>query len=527
LSQAEKQQAEPPAGSGLAARLMRSMSAQMSSQALRIVQQILLVPFFLRAWGIDFYNDWLLINAAVALLTIFDGGMQPYFSGLLQEKRVRNELGAYQRAVRIANFNYLAVIGMALAAIAIASLRIAWLPLLGIHHMPFRQAYGTLSLLAANTLIAMPFGVVNSIYRAHGSYDRGVVMGIGNLAGQIVIPLILLTLGQSSTILAAGMIGGTLLSWTIIAVDQRTRYGPLPWGLVVPTRAELRVTVAKCLYFSSQPVTTWMTIQGPLLMLGHLSGPAETVAFNTARTLIGVSRQVTIQMSYPFGFELSVLLIREELASLRRLLVDSVTIVAIVGGLLAGVTIVAAEPVVLLWLRGRVEIPPLLILTMALPIAISASSQIYQVLLSFSNRPKLIAHGVGIFALIGFGAALALVSPLGAEGVAIGLAIGEVVGMVVYLPAKTLGTTGMRGGHFHAASILRAALAAVLGYGIGRLVMIVVAPTDYLRLFAFAGLWAVIAGLSAYALLLNSEQRGVIARRFAFLRLRQPALNRK
>jgi len=494
------------------------MGAQMSTQLLRIVQQIVLVPFFLRAWGVDLYNDWLLINAATALLTIFDGGMQPYFGGLVQETKVRGDVDAYRRAVRIASFNYLAVIALALAAILAASLWVAWLPLIGVAHMPFTQAYRTLALLAANTLIAMPFGVFNSTYRANGEYDRGVMMGVGNLAGQIVVPLILLLLGQSSTALAAGMVGATLVSWIVIAVDQRARYGPLPLGLAMPTRAELRVMVSKCLYFASQPISTWMTIQGPLLMLGHLSSPAETVAFNTARTLIGVSRQVTIQMSYPFGFELSVLLIREEWASLRRLLTSCVSIVAIVGGLLAGVTIVAAQPVVILWLRGKVEIAQLLILTMALPVAISASSQVYQAMLSFANRPKPIAQGVGIFAGVGFAAALALVPSLGAEGVAIGLAVGEIVGMVLYLPARALGAVGMGDGHFHAASILRAALAALLGYGVGRLLMPIVAPADYLRLFAFGGLWAVIAGFGAYALLLNGEQRAVIARRFAFLR---------
>src|SRR6201996_934893 len=109
---------------------MRSMGAQMSTQALRIVQQILLVPFFLHAWGIDLYNDWLLINAATALLTIFDGGMQPYFGGLLQETKARNDPPAYHRAVRIAAFNYLTVIALALAAMAAASLFVRWLPLI-------------------------------------------------------------------------------------------------------------------------------------------------------------------------------------------------------------------------------------------------------------------------------------------------------------------------------------------------------------------------------------------------------------
>jgi O-antigen/teichoic acid export membrane protein len=522
----------PPSG-GLGARLMRSLSAQMASQGVRIVQQILLVPFFLRAWGIDLYNDWLLMVAAAGILSILDGGMQPYFSGLLQERMVRNETAAYRRAVRVANFNYVAVIVIALLAIAIASLWVEWLPLLGVDHMESGTAHWTLALLAANLLASMPFGVANSIYRAHGEYDRGVMMGTGNLGGQIVIPLILLTLGQPSTVIAAGLVGGTIISWVIIAIDQRARYGPLPWGLSIPTAAEQRVTIAKCLYFASQPISTWLTFQGPLLILGHLSLPVETVAFSTARTLIGVSRQMTLQMSYPFGFELSVLLIRDELAALRRLLTDAVSIVAIVGGLLAGVTIVAGEPVTALWLRGRVDIPLELIVIMALPIAISASSQIYQVLLSFSNQPKLIAHGVGIFALVGFGSAIALAPSFGAEGVAAGLAVGEVIGMVLYLPAQTLRATGVGGGQFHAASILRAALATLLGYGVGRLVFLIIAPNGYLGLFGFGLLWASIAGLGAYYLLLNTEQRAVIARRFAALRPRdrgqppQPAYHPK
>jgi hypothetical protein len=64
-------------------------------------------------------------------------------------------------------------------------------------------------------------------------------------------------------------------------------------------------------------------------------------------------------------------------------------------------------------------------------------------------------------------------------------------------------------------------------------VFLIVAPTDYLRLFGFGVLWASIAGLAAYYLLLNAEQRAVIARRFAALRPRhreqppQPAYHRK
>jgi hypothetical protein len=104
---AELEGTDPPAEArhplprrGLSARIMRAMSAQMAAQALRIVQQILLVPLFLRAWGIDIYTDWLVIGAAVSFAGILDGGMQAYFSGLLQERLMKGDTAGYRRAAR-------------------------------------------------------------------------------------------------------------------------------------------------------------------------------------------------------------------------------------------------------------------------------------------------------------------------------------------------------------------------------------------------------------------------------------------
>jgi O-antigen/teichoic acid export membrane protein len=328
--------------------------------------------------------------------------------------------------------------------------------------------------------------------------------------------------------LAAGTVAGILISWVLIAADQRIRYGSLPWGLAIPTMAEQRTTAAKCLYFASQPITTWLIYQGPLLILGHLSGPAETVAFNTARTLIGVSRQITMQMAYPFGFELSVLLIRNELAALRRLLENAFSIVGIVGGLLAGVTIAAAGPITLLWLRGRIALPQPLILAMAVPIALSAASQIYPLILSFANRPRLIAHTVGLQALIALAFAALLAPRFGAWGVAAGLGIGEVAAMVGYLPNRTLRTIGIDCAP-QAPGIVRAVLATILGYGVGWVALEIVTPTDYPRLMVFGGLWAVIAGLAAFFLLLNAEQRAVISTKTNHILAgyRLPAYSRK
>ena len=495
---------------GLATRIVRAMSAQMATQGLRIVQQLMLLPLFLRAWGIDIYTDWLLINAGVALLSIADGGMQPYFSGLLQERRVQADLTGYLRSAKIACFNYLIVILAALAVAAIVTFAADWRGILGLKALSRHDADLTLALLFANGLMTLPFGIAGSLYKANGEYDRGVLVNLGTLAIQIAIPASLLALDQPITILATGNLISSLIGWAFVSLDQRIRYGGLPWGLAVPTRPELRAIVTECLFFTAQPIATWLTIQGPLMILGQLGTPAETIAFTTARTLVGVSRQLTLQLAYPFGFELSLLLMRNQLPELRRLLDNAVSVIGIIGGFLAGMVMVAGPTVGVPWLHGRIMLSPSLVTALAIPVAISASSQLYQLVLVFSNRPRLVAKGVMAYAALGIMLALVLEPPLGVVGVAAGLGIGETVALVLYLPSRTFHMLGMRGGALQRGGLLRSAAATAISYAIASMTARIIPPNSIFHLIAFGGLWAVASGLCAFILLLDRSQRAVI-----------------
>lgn len=490
----------------------------MAAQLLRIVQQILLVPLFLKAWGIDIYTDWIVISAGVSFAGILDGGMQAYFSGLLQERLMKGDTAGYRRAARIAGFNYMGVILLALTVAAGASSVVDWRVALGIHALGAREAYVTLALLGGNALISLPIGMAGSLYKANGEYDRGVIIALANLAIQIAIPASLLAFDRPTTTVAAGTILSSLLGWALVSLDQRIRYGSLPWGLAVPTAAELRTTVTQCALFNAQPVATWLTIQGPVLILGHLGTPAVTVAFATSRTLVGIARQLTLQLSTPFGFELSVLIQRDELPALSQLLKNAVSIIGIIGGMLTGLVIVCGIPVSILWLHGRVALQQPLIMALALPVAVASSAQIYQFALAFSNRPRLIAQSVLGHAIVGLLLALLLAPFFGAVGIAAGLGIGEVAAIAWYLPSRTLRSLHLPAGRIQRASLIRATLATALSYAIARAAAIVIPPADLPRLMAFGGLWAVIAGLCAYAILLDGFQRSLVKRWASALR---------
>ena len=482
----------------------------MAAQGMRIVQQIVLVPFFLHTWSVDRYTDWLLISAAVAFYSIFDGGMQPYFSGLLQERMVQGDRHGFDRAARIAGFCYGLVIATALVATAVAGLFVDWPTFLGINTLSAGDAYVTMVLMATNALVTLPFGVAGSLYKAQGEYDRGILVAAGNLVVQILIQLAMLALHQPPAILAAGNLAGSLFAWAAVSLDQRLRYGPLPWGIALPTPAELQMTVKQCLYFTAQPVTTWLIVQGPVLILGQLGVPAATVAFTTARTLVGVSRQLTLQLASPFGYELSVLMLRDERARLRRLLENAATIVGIIGGLLAGFVVVAGPPVQALWLREQVHLDVSLAVAFAVPIAFTASSQLFQLVLVFSNRPQLTAYSVIGYAVLGLVFAAALEPFFGATGVAAGLGVGEVIAMVIYLPSRTLAMIGLSDLAIQRTSLLRTAMAMGLSYAIARIVAMIISPSSTLQLIGFGILWVISAGLGTFFVLLKPGERSLL-----------------
>lgn len=480
---------------------------------LRIVQQLLLVPLFLGAWGIDTYNDWLLINAGTALITTLDsGGIQPHFTGLMQEQFVRGDLAAYHRTARIACFTYLVTIVALAVVLAASGLIVDWLGVIGVGHMPRQTALWTFALVTLNIFAMLPMGAAQGPYRAHGEYDRGVAVGSIIVALQIVVPGALLMFGRSSISIAWGLLACSTTGWAIVLGDQRLRYGKLPWGLAIPTAQELRTLTRNWVYFMVQPFASWLTLQGPLLVLGHLAGPTETVTFSTARTISGIARQITHQFAYPFGFEVSLLLIREDAVALGRFLKNAVSAVGIAGGLLAGIVIVASGPLSEIWLHGRIEINTQLITALSVAVVLSAPAQVFLIALNFSNRPRVVANGVFGYAVIGLLLSMILVRDLGATGVAIGLGVGETVAIAAYVPFQVTRQVGAAGLSIVELGLLRTVAAAIIGFSVALGIELVWPPTSYLRLFAFGLLWAVVVSATTFALLLDSGQRATVLR---------------
>ena len=70
-------------GSSVKDRIFKGIGSSVLSNAISLLQSILLVPFFINAWGVNLYGHWLVITAAIVYLGHCDFGMQSYLANLL------------------------------------------------------------------------------------------------------------------------------------------------------------------------------------------------------------------------------------------------------------------------------------------------------------------------------------------------------------------------------------------------------------------------------------------------------------
>jgi hypothetical protein len=86
---------------GLRRRLALGYGAQGLFLAVRVLEQIVLVPVFLAAWGTELYRDWLVLYASAGFLPLLDLGMTFYFRNALRAAWARGDRAGFERLLQV------------------------------------------------------------------------------------------------------------------------------------------------------------------------------------------------------------------------------------------------------------------------------------------------------------------------------------------------------------------------------------------------------------------------------------------
>lgn len=511
-------------GARLAQRLFSNYAFQTMNWGVRLIEQLVLIPLYLYAWGAVYYKDWIIIFAIVSFLGWCTLGTDEYFSNLFLRAASRGDREALRRLLRVGLFVAMCVTLLVMIVLYVGIFAFDIERLLDLDAIGGASARFCLVVMTLPLWIWYGNNVLHGVYRAHGDFSRGeCLFGIYNVT-QLAVVAALLAIKMPAQVVAIAFGILPIVYTLVMAADIARRYPDIGLGFIVPFRAEWREIVSQSLSYFTSPLATALTQNGALLLFGALGiGALETVKFNVLRIFTGLTRQIGAQsFAVGSGIEMARQHAQDDLDACRRLYADTGRISACLGGVLAGISVPVSVPFVALWTHGAVAADKPLIAVFLAGIFLSGPGRASLMLLRYTNHARAIAWSSLLYA----GAGLLLAIPLGHSyaslGVALAFAITETIAIGLYPPFLVDMLFGFGAMRHLLASYAAGGLAFALSFGVAS-ALLHAGPIGFVALGVRLALWGIIVLPLAALMVLPRAPYGRLG---AWLRRRRMAVIR-
>ncbi len=270
-------------------RIYAALGANLTSQAITVLIQLISVPIFLYCWSVEKYGQWMILTAVPSYFALADFGFLAVTINKMTIVAATNNIHKcnvlFQTAIKLCLY---AIVGATTTAI---------LFVIFINTGSLGQIDNKIALIAlvVCAILAMSSGLVDAVFRSSGEFALGLqitnVIRLIEWAGLLTG----LFLGRTFVGAAVGQLLGRLigagLGWRI----SSWRHPDIRWSIVEASNKEFREMLKPALSFMLFPVANAISIQGMILVVGYLFGPAFVVVFSTYRTITRILVQaVTI-----------------------------------------------------------------------------------------------------------------------------------------------------------------------------------------------------------------------------------------
>jgi O-antigen/teichoic acid export membrane protein len=489
--------------------LTRNILTLYAARAVSIVAGIALFPFIAAQVGLEAFGVWLLISSITIFFSTTDFGLGTSAIRYIAAAHGDDDHDQVNR-VLCSTLACFLVLGAALAAVYVGVFAVLW------DHFDIPSGQQTaareiLVIVAATTLlIGMPLYVFRQVLAAIGHYDKAnaILLGQTLLRVTLIVGLLLGGLGIVSVALAEGI--AAIVSSTAALIWCRRL---LPRLRLHPSLASMRL-VREMAPYSAQVFVMGMAalviLETDTIVIG-LSLPILMVTlYSGAFRIYKTARDVTQSIMQAVVPDASRALARGELDRVRMLLLRGSTFANLLVAAVAVPIMVFARPLLVTWAGAQFDQVVGVLLILMGGLLLNNNHLVAVGVLTGMGRIGAYTRLHVIWALANVALSLALIGPLGLEGVALGSVLPLVVLEPIYLRIA-LRETGVSPRAFVLTAIVRP-------YGCAAVAAI--AP---LALLAAMGptIAAAVVGTAAYLVLygaltlsrgLHREQRTVLRR---------------
>lgn len=423
-------------------RILKNGLAAIIQKAIKICEQLLLIPFFIKYWGAGYYGEWLTLTVVPSFLALSDFGFGSSAANTFLLKYASgDERGAADTAktgVFVLNF-------LAFGALLLSIIILLILNVLGSFDKlliaPSEAIWATFFLLVTRVI-----NFYQQIFEAHYRAARRASLSINFQSGlsalNILAGFLIIINGGKALDYALGLFILTLIMNPIYIIVGERILGLNKRYKGKVDKAEIKEIVQKGFGYFLAPIWQAVYYQGSTFVVRIVLGATAVTIFNTVRTVIrsaGQTFSILIMAAYPdFQFELA----SGNLQKAKNIFLGILGTNILISVLFSVFLYLFGNQLYILWTHNALNVPSGMWVLFISGIVFYACWYTFSFVFEALNKPYVYTVASLICALMAILLSWALCKYVGIEGAAIGNLSFDIV-MCIYLVPKGATTLKM------------------------------------------------------------------------------------
>jgi O-antigen/teichoic acid export membrane protein len=431
------------------------------SQGTNVLGQLVQVPILLAAWGTAQYGEWLSLSAMVAYLSLLDFGVQTYSTNRLTKCWAVGDRAQYLRVLHSA---WTLNVSLAATAFTLAFPLLMSAPFdrwLQLHVTGHRVALMAAILLAIQTIVALPFGLLIGIYRTVNEYPREQMMSIARQLIVILATVVTASAGGSVAAVAAAQLLAIALPGIYAWRDLGRRHPEVRIGFSHASREMALSFLHPSLLFLVLQLSGAAILQGTTLLAGGMFGSTAVATFVSLRTLGNLSQQGITSVRNALWPEIAAMDATGDHGGLRRLMALITKVSMMIWFSTAVVLHFEGASVLRVWSKGRIPFDSAVLHGVLLLFGSTTFWATASALLGASNRHRAMTGLYATSTVAGLSLAFAFSRIYGLSGLVFGIAVADILISAVWIPRLACRSIGLSFGSFAFQVVGRGVLASI------------------------------------------------------------------
>lgn len=279
-----------------------------------------LVPFMIRAWGLNGYGEWLILTAIPTYVMLSpDLGLA---GAVVNQMAISTSRGNRREAFCLYRTSWLCLTVMGLFMTLAGELIAHWVnwSRLGVSRLA-PQAATIIALSCIPIFLEQQVCLVFGVYRSARQNPRSQLVWSVGIALYLFVGIATLGLKGSPVEYILTNIAARTVFLCVFLIDARRIMPDFTLGLSGISLRAVRPYIVPGLGHAGMPLVCALQKEGMLLILGTIMGPASVAIFQTTRTAVNGARTLLGPMSNAVLFEVPALVGENQVSAVFRLLV--------------------------------------------------------------------------------------------------------------------------------------------------------------------------------------------------------------